>query len=427
MLGISLPSQFEYRNGVLHVEGVSALKIARECGTPVYVYSTTAIAERFAGLEAGLSEVDHLICYALKANSNQSILKLLNGLGAGFDAVSGGEYARAIAAGAPGQKIVFSGVGKTESEMRSALEGGIRQFNVESEPELLLLNGLAASMDAKAPVAIRINPDIDAETHQKISTGMAENKFGVPIRRARHIYSRAAELPNIDIVGIDVHIGSQLQNLEPFRKAFSLIAELAAELRADGHAIKRIDLGGGLGIAYNSREETPICPEDYCEAIIETVGHLGCEIEIEPGRYIVGDAGILLSNVLYLKDGADRRFLVVDAAMNDLMRPAIYDAYHEIIPVSEPGPDQSPLSVDVVGPVCESSDTFAKQRLLPAIGAGDTVAFLSAGSYGSSMASEYNTRALVPEVLVNGEKHAVIRKRPTIKEIIDRDIVPAWL
>ena len=422
-----LPTHFNYENGILHAERVSALRIAEDIGTPAYVYSSAAIAERFAALESGLSGIDHLICYAMKANSNQAILKLLKCLGAGFDAVSGGEYSRAIAAGVPGEKIVFSGVGKSASEMKTALECGIRQFNVESEPEISLLNEVAVSLGAKAPVAIRVNPNVDAETHEKISTGKSENKFGVPIARARSIYSEAAKLPGIEITGIDIHIGSQVRSIAPFRKAFSMVADLTAVLRADGHAISRLDLGGGLGIAYNRRGETSISPEDYCRTILESVGHLDCEIEIEPGRFIVGDAGILLSTILYVKDGSDRRFLVVDAAMNDLMRPAIYDAYHEIVPVFEPGSRRDWERVDVVGPVCETSDTFARHRLLPKFSEGDAVAFLSAGAYGSSMASEYNTRALVPEVLVKGGTHAVIRKRPSIQEIIERDIVPAWL
>ena len=362
MTGNLLPPHFDYRDGVLHAEGISASQIVEECGTPVYVYSATSIAERFTAIEDGLSNVEHLICYALKANSNQAILKILHDLGAGFDAVSGGEYARAIAVGVPGEKIVFSGVGKTAAEMRAALEGGIRQFNVESEPELLRLNAVATSMNAKAPVAIRINPDIDAETHRKISTGMSENKFGVPIERARQIHAQAAKLPGIDIVGIDMHIGSQIQNIAPFKKAFAAIADLAASLRADGHAIRRLDLGGGLGIVYNSREQPSMALKEYCDSVVESVGHLGCEIEIEPGRFIVGDAGILLATVIYLKEGSDRRFLVVDAAMNDLMRPAIYDAFHEIIPVAEPDAALPLDRLDVVGPglrnqryVCEAA------------------------------------------------------------------------
>ncbi|MCB1335222.1 MAG: diaminopimelate decarboxylase, partial [Roseivivax sp.] len=331
------------------------------------------------------------------------------------------------AAGVPGERIVFSGVGKTEDEIAQALDGGIRQFNVESEPELRAISGVANRMGLIAPVTIRVNPDVDARTHAKIATGKSENKFGIPIAKARAVYAEAAALPGIDVVGIDVHIGSQLTQLEPFELAYRKVAELTEALRADGHDIRRLDLGGGLGIPYARSNEVPPLPSDYGDLIRRTVGHLGCEIEIEPGRLIVGNAGLLVSKVIYVKEGEGRNFLILDAAMNDLIRPAMYDAHHEIIPVLEAAPAAELAPVDIVGPVCESGDTFARQRLMPPLAAGDLVAFRSAGAYGAVMSSEYNTRPLVPEVLVNADQFAVIRARPSFDEIINRDTVPAWL
>ncbi|MDX5383911.1 MAG: diaminopimelate decarboxylase, partial [Rhodobacterales bacterium] len=333
----------------------------------------------------------------------------------------------AKAAGVPGERIVFSGVGKTEAEMRLALEGGVRQFNVESEPEMEALNRVALALGKVAPITVRVNPDVDAKTHAKIATGKSENKFGIPISRAREVYAHAARLPGLRVVGIDVHIGSQLTDLEPFRLAYRKVAELAEVLRADGHRIERLDLGGGLGIPYERSNAAPPLPIDYGGMIREELGHLGCEIEIEPGRLIVGNAGIMVSEVIYVKEGEGRDFLIIDGAMNDLIRPAMYDAYHDIVPVIEPAPGTENRPYDVVGPVCETGDTFARQRPLPPLKAGDLVAFRSAGAYGAVMSSEYNTRPLIPEVLVKGDQFAVIRRRPTFDEMINRDTIPEWL
>ena len=418
---------FLYRDGILHAEDVPLPDIAAVVGTPFYVYSTATLTRHYRLLDEALAGLDHLVCYAMKANSNQAVLALMASLGAGVDVVSGGEYARAKAAGFPGERIVFSGVGKTEGEMRSALEGGIRQFNVESEPELLRLSAVAASMGATAPITVRVNPDVDARTHEKIATGKAENKFGIPISRAREVYAEAAALPGIEVVGIDVHIGSQLTDLEPFRLAYSKIADLTRQLRADGHRIRRLDLGGGLGIPYERSNLAPPLPADYGRVIRETVGDLDCEIEIEPGRLIAGNAGVLVSSVLYVKSGEGRDFLILDSAMNDLVRPAMYGAWHDIVPVTEPVPGAEHHDFDVVGPVCETGDTFAKARPMPPVSEGDLVAFRSTGAYGAVMASEYNTRPLVPEVLVRDDQYAVIRRRPTFDEIINRDTIPEWL
>ena len=356
-----------------------------------------------------------------------SVLKTLGDLGAGADTVSEGEIRRALAAGIPADRIVFSGVGKTAGEMRLALEGGIRQFNVESEPELELLSQVASSLGVVAPIAVRVNPDVDAKTHEKIATGKAENKFDIPIARARDVYARAAALPGIEVVGIDMHIGSQLTDLEPYRLAYAKMADLTRALRADGHDIRRLDMGGGLGIPYRRDNNAPPLPIEYGQVIREAVGDLGCEIEIEPGRNIAGNAGVLLSRVIWLKRGAGRDFLILDAAMNDLIRPAMYDAHHDIVPVIEPAVGAAVRPFDVVGPVCESGDTFQKGADLPRMAAGDLVAFRSAGAYGAVMASEYNSRPLVPEVLVRGDHFAVIRARPTFEEMLARDSIPAWL
>ncbi|GGE51481.1 diaminopimelate decarboxylase [Actibacterium pelagium] len=418
---------FLYRDGILHAEDVPVPAIAAAVGTPFYCYSTATLARHFKLFDEALEGTEHLVCFAMKSNSNQAVLKTLAGLGAGMDVVSGGEYARAKAAGVPGDRIVFSGVGKTREEMRAALEGGIRQFNVESEPELIQLSEVASSMGVEAPIAIRVNPDVDAKTHEKIATGKSENKFGIPIARAKEVYAQAAALPGIDVVGIDVHIGSQLTELEPFGLAFEKVAELTEVLRAEGHNIRRLDLGGGLGIPYERSNEAPPLPIEYGQLIKDKVGHLGCEIEIEPGRLISGNAGILVSDVIFVKSGEGRDFLIVDAAMNDLVRPSMYSAHHDIIPVVEPaaGAEQQPY--DIVGPVCETGDTFAKQRNMPVLQAGDLIAFRSAGAYGAVMASEYNTRALIPEVLVHEDQFAVIRQRPTFDEMINRDTIPEWL
>ncbi|MFY9237788.1 MAG: diaminopimelate decarboxylase [Roseovarius sp.] len=418
---------FLYHGGVLHAEDVPVADIAAQVGTPFYLYSTATLERHFKLLDEALGGMEHLVCYAMKAASNQAILKTLAALGAGMDVVSGGEYLRAKAAGVPGTRIVFSGVGKTEGEMRLALEGGVRQFNVESEPEMQMLSAVAVSMGLRAPITVRVNPDVDAKTHAKIATGKSENKFGIPISRAREVYAQAAALPGLEIIGIDVHIGSQLTDLEPFRLAYRKVADLTEVLRGDGHDIRRLDLGGGLGIPYTQSNEAPPLPTDYGVMIREELGHLGCEIEIEPGRLIAGNAGIMVSRVIYVKSGEGRDFLILDGAMNDLIRPAMYDAHHDIIPVVQPaaGTEQQPY--DIVGPVCESGDTFAKQRMMPPLAAGDLVAFRGAGAYGAVMSSEYNTRPLIPEVLVNEHQFAVIRARPTFDEMINRDTIPEWL
>ena len=418
---------FLYRDGALFAEDVPVAEIAASVGTPFYLYSTATLLRHYTLFDEALAGTDHLVCFAMKAAGNQAILKTLAEAGAGMDVVSQGEYLRARAAGVPGDKIVFSGVGKTAEEMRIALEGGIRQFNGESEPEMVLLNQVALSLGKIAPITVRVNPDVDAQTHAKIATGKSENKFGIPISRAREVYAEAAALPGLKVVGIDVHIGSQLTRLEPFRQAYRKVAELAAALRADGHDIRRLDLGGGLGIPYTRSNEAPPLPTEYGSLIKEVLGDLGCEIEIEPGRLIAGNAGILVSSVIFMKSGEGRDFLILDAAMNDLIRPAMYDAWHDIIPLVEPAPGIEQRPYDIVGPVCESGDTFAKERMMPPLAAGDLVAFRSAGAYGAVMASEYNARPLVPEVLVKGDQFAVIRRRPTFDEMINRDTIPSWL
>ncbi|MEM8690250.1 MAG: diaminopimelate decarboxylase [Pseudomonadota bacterium] len=418
---------FLYRDGVLHAEDVPISEIAAAVGTPFYVYSTATLLRHYHLFDDALSGMDHLVCYAMKAASNQAILKTLAEAGAGMDVVSGGEYARAKAAGVPGERIVFSGVGKTEEEICQALTGGIRQFNVESEPEMDVLNRVAMSLGLTAPITIRVNPDVDAKTHAKIATGKSENKFGIPIARAREVYAMADAMEGIEVIGIDVHIGSQLTDLAPFETAYNKVAELTEALRSDGHNIRRLDLGGGLGIPYTQSNEAPPLPTEYGALIQRTVGHLGCEIEIEPGRLIAGNAGLMVSGVIYVKSGEGRDFLILDSAMNDLIRPAMYEAWHDIVPVieAEPGVEQAPF--DIVGPVCESGDTFAKERMMPPLSAGDLVAFRSAGAYGAVMSSEYNTRPLTPEVLVKDDQFAVIRARPTFDEIIKRDTIPQWL
>ncbi|MFT5798918.1 MAG: diaminopimelate decarboxylase [Candidatus Azotimanducaceae bacterium] len=418
---------FLYKNGALHAEDVPVAEIAAAVGTPFYVYSTATLLRHFKLFDDALEGMDHLVCYAMKAASNQAILKTLGDAGAGMDVVSGGEYMRAKAAGVPGDRIVFSGVGKTADEIRLALTGGIRQFNVESEPEMQVLNAIALELGVVAPITIRVNPDVDAKTHAKIATGKSENKFGIPISRAHEVYAMAGAMKGLDVIGIDVHIGSQLTDLTPFELAYEKVAELTEELRAQGHNIKRLDLGGGLGIPYERSNVAPPLPSDYGALVKRTLGHLGCEIEIEPGRLIAGNAGLMVSEVIYVKEGEDREFLIIDGAMNDLIRPAMYDAHHDIVPVVEPEAGIEMAKYDVVGPVCESGDTFAKHRVMPPMQSGELVAFRSAGAYGAVMASEYNSRPLIPEVLVNGDQFAVIRRRPTFDEMINRDTLPEWL
>ncbi len=418
---------FLYRDGALYAEDVPISEIAAAVGTPFYVYSTATLLRHFKLFDDALDGMDHLVCYAMKAASNQAILKTLAQAGAGMDVVSGGEYLRAKAAGVPGDKIVFSGVGKTADEIRTALTGGIRQFNVESEPEMEVINAVALDLGVVAPITVRVNPDVDAKTHAKIATGKSENKFGIPIARASEVYAHADTLPGLEVIGIDVHIGSQLTELEPFELAYTKVAELTEQLRSEGHNIRRLDLGGGLGIPYTRANDAPPLPVEYGALIKKTLGHLDCEIEIEPGRLIAGNAGLMVSKVIYVKSGEGRDFLILDGAMNDLIRPAMYEAHHDIVAVQEPAPGVEQQPYDIVGPVCETGDTFAKQRNMPPLAPGDLVAFRSAGAYGAVMASEYNTRPLIPEVLVHGDQFAVIRERPSFDEIINRDTIPEWL
>jgi len=419
---------FTYRNGALCAEDVDLTTIAAAVGTPFYCYSSTAIERNFEAFRDAFAGQNALICYAMKANSNQAVLTALTGLGAGMDVVSEGELRRALAAGAPGSRIIFSGVGKTAPEMSLALDEKIFCFNIESEPELEALSRLASSRGAVAPIAIRVNPDIDARTHAKIATGKSENKFGVPISRAREVYAYARTLPGLRIHGVDMHIGSQITDLQPFDDAFALLADFVQTLRADGHSIEHVDLGGGLGIAYQNDNHPPPSPEEYARIVAKRTAALGCKVILEPGRAIVGDAGALIASVIYLKRGENKRFVIVDAAMNDLVRPTLYDAHHDILPVKAPELRAAHLErSDVVGPICESGDYLALGRDLPELAAGDLVAVMAAGAYGAVEAGTYNSRLLVPEVLVKGEEFAVVRPRRTYAELIGLDALPPWL
>ena len=417
---------FEYRGGELWAEDVPLARIAAEVGTPAYVYSHATMERHYQVFAAGFAGTDALICYALKANSNQAVVRTFAELGAGADVVSLGELKRALAAGVPGRKIVFAGVGKTREEMAAGLAAGIYQFNVESEPELDALSEVAVAMGAVAPVAVRVNPDVDALTHAKISTGKKENKFGIPWERARAVYERARGLPGVKAVGVAVHIGSQLTELTPFERAFRRVGELAQALRAEGHGIERLALGGGLGIPYQAgANAVPPLPADYAAMARRTVGGLGFRLVLEPGRLLVGNAGVLLAKVIYVKSEG-RRFVIIDAAMNDLIRPSMYDAWHDVAPVREP--EGGPLEpADIVGPICESADVLAANRPVPPLAPGDVIAIRSAGAYGAVMSSTYNTRALAPEVLVKGAEYAVVRRRQTLDELIALDALPPWL
>jgi diaminopimelate decarboxylase len=418
---------FDFKDGEMFAEDVALREIADNVGTPCYVYSTATFERHYTVFADSFKGIDALVAYSVKANSNIAILATLAKLGAGADVVSGGELQRALTAGIPGHKIVFSGVGKTAPEMRAALIAGIRVFNIESLPELYVLNDVAADMDVKAPIAFRVNPDVTAGGHEKISTGKKENKFGIAWSHAERAYAEAASLENIDIVGVDVHIGSQIDDLAPFEKAISKVGELISRLRANGHTIRSFDIGGGLGIPYGDNSITPPPPDKYGAMVKRLTADMDVEMIFEPGRMISGNAGILLSKVLYVKEGEDRKFLIIDAAMNDLLRPALYDAYHEIEPVMAPGGAYEEITYDVVGPICESGDTFTKSRELPKMNAGDLLVMHSAGAYGASLSSQYNTRPLVPEVLVKGGKYEIIRERPTVEDILKTERLPSWL
>ncbi|WP_353644529.1 diaminopimelate decarboxylase [Mesorhizobium sp. WSM2239] len=419
-------NHFDYRNGVLHAEDVALPDIAQAVGTPFYCYSTATLTRHFNVFRKAFEELDSLVCYALKANSNQAVLTTLARLGAGADVVSEGELRRALAAGIPSEKIVFSGVGKTAREMDFALVAGILCFNVESEPELELLSERAVAAGKFAPISLRINPDVDARTHKKISTGKAENKFGIPWQRARQVYARAAKLPGIKVTGIDTHIGSQITDLQPFDDAFALLVELVGTLKADGHAIEHIDLGGGLGIPYRTDNSPPPLPDAYAQIVRKHVGKLGLKVMFEPGRLLVGNAGILVSQVIFVKEGDAKNFVIVDAAMNDLIRPTLYDAFHDIRPVVQQPASALRMTADIVGPVCETGDYLGHDRDLPRLKAGDLISVGTAGAYGAVQAGTYNTRLLVPEVLVKGDEFHVVRPRPSYDELIGLDSVPDW-
>ncbi|RAI30836.1 diaminopimelate decarboxylase [Rhodoplanes serenus] len=418
---------FHHRDGVMHAEGVDLVRLAETVGTPFYCYSTATLVRHYRVFAEAFADVPATICYAMKANSNQAVIRTLAKLGAGADVVSGGELQRALAAGIPPERIMFSGVGKTAAELSLAVDTGILCVNVESEPELALLSQIAAAKGRRAAVSLRVNPDVDAGTHQKISTGKAENKFGIPISRAREVYARTATLPGIRVAGVDMHIGSQITDLGPFRDAFALLADFVRTLRADGHAIAHIDFGGGLGIPYRDDDDEPPHPEAYAAVVKQAVRDLGCRLLFEPGRLLVGNAGVLITRVLYVKRGEAKTFVIVDAAMNDLVRPTLYEAFHALRPVVEPPSGTPTLTADVVGPVCESGDYLALDRAMPEPKPGDLIAVMSAGAYGAVQAGTYNTRPLVPEVLVDGDRWALVRPRLEVADIIARDRLPEWL
>jgi diaminopimelate decarboxylase len=416
---------FQYKNGSLHAEDVDLRQIAEDFGTPFYCYSTATLERHYSVMNKAFEDTDHMICYAMKANSNQAVIKTMARLGAGMDVVSEGELRRALLAGVPARKIVFSGVGKTAREMAFALKEGIACFNVESEPELELLSVIATRVGQRATVSVRINPDVDAKTHAKITTGKSDNKFGISWLKAREVYARAARLEGIDIAGIDMHIGSQITELAPFEKAYTLMAQLARELKADGHNIRHLDIGGGLGVPYRGTNDVPPHPDEYGQMVKRVLGPLGLKLVLEPGRMFVGNAGILVSRVIYVKENEGRTFVIQDAAMNDLIRPTLYDAYHEIIPVDEARKTET-IEADVVGGVCESGDYFAKSRRLAKVTQGDLLAVMTAGAYGAVQSGTYNTRPLIPEVMVKGSAWAIIRGRQSYEELIGMDSLASW-
>lgn len=418
---------FAHINGIMHAEGVDLRAIARAVGTPFYCYSTATLQRHFRVFAEAFADTDALICYAMKANSNQAVIKTLANAGAGMDIVSRGELRRALAAGVDAQKIVFSGVGKTQEEMAEALDANILCFNVESEPEMRALSEVALSKNRRARISIRVNPDVDAKTHAKISTGKFDNKFGIPISRARSVYAEAAKLPGLSVTGIDMHIGSQIIDMEPFANAAALLAELARDLLADGHRLDHLDCGGGLGVPYRADNEPPPEPLAYAAAIKPYLKPLGLKLIFEPGRLMVGNAGILVTSVIYVKEGEGKNFVIVDAAMNDLIRPTLYEAHHDIRPVVTPPGNRDWFTADIVGPVCETGDYLALARQMPEPQAGDLIAIMTAGAYGAVTANSYNTRLLIPEVMVNGAEFAVVRPRPGYEDLIGMDRLPGWM
>lgn len=420
-------NHFEYRGGVLHAENVPVPTIAQAVGTPFYCYSTATLTRHYTVFADAFADIDATICYAMKANSNQAVLATLAKLGSGADVVSEGELRRALAAGIAPSKIMFSGVGKTAREIDYALSQNIHCFNVESEPELELLSARAVAMGMIAPVSLRINPDVDAKTHAKISTGKKEDKFGISWTRSQEVYARVAALPGVKAVGIDMHIGSQITDLAPFDEAFGLLSELVADLRSAGHQIEHVDLGGGLGIPYRNDNNPPPLPDAYAGIVKKHVRALGVKTIFEPGRLIAGNAGILVTQVIYVKDADTKAFVIVDAAMNDLIRPTLYEAWHDVMPVVEPGNDTKHVRADIVGPVCESGDFLAQNRDLPMVTSGDLIAIGSAGAYGAVQAGTYNSRLLIPEVMVNGDAYHVVRPRTDYDALIALDSVPDWI
>jgi len=420
-------NHFDYRNGVLHAEAVNLIELATAVGTPFYCYSTATLERHYRVFSEAFAGEKTLVCYAMKANSNQSVLRTLAKLGAGADVVSGGELKRALAAGIPPDRILFSGIGKTETELRAALAADILCINIESEPELELLSRLATESGKTARISVRINPDVDAGTHAKISTGRSENKFGIPLARARAVYARAATLPGILVTGADMHIGSQITDLSRMEAAFRILAEFVQTLRADGHAIAHIDFGGGLGIPYYMDREAPPAPAAYAAMVKRVTHNLGCTLMFEPGRMIVGNAGILVARVIYVKHSDAKNFVIIDAAMNDLIRPTLYEAHHDVLPVRQPAQGTRPIVADVVGPVCESGDYLALDRSMPEPRAGDLVAIMTAGAYGAVQSGTYNTRALIPEVLVKDDQYAVVRPRLEAEALIAMDRPAPWL
>ncbi len=418
---------FCYRGSRLRAEEVPIRDIVDAVGTPVYIYARATIERHYQVFAEAFAGLDTVVCFAVKANGNLAVIRTLALLGAGADVVSGGELSTAIAAGVPESRIVFSGVGKTADELAHALSLGVMQINVEFEPELELLDRIARSLGCRAPTAIRINPDVDANTHDKISTGRSENKFGIEWTAAHQVYARAIAMPGIELTGVAVHIGSQLTDMEPFRAAFHRLRDLVAMLRADGLHITTLDLGGGLAVPYGNEDAAIPTPAEYAAVVRQTLGDLDCRLILEPGRLIVGNAGVLVTRVLFVKEGATRTFVIVDAGMNDLIRPAMYDAFHAIVPETEAGPEAPRRPVDIVGPVCETSDTFATGRLLPPVAAGDLLVIRTAGAYGATMASSYNARSLAPEVMVDGAAFAIVRERLPYADLLARQHLPDWL